>query len=50
MHLSSKLLAIGAALFVIGIAGGAVKATRPVDRHMKVVLHVAPPVYLAATV
>jgi hypothetical protein len=49
MHLSSKLLAIGAALFVLGIAGGAVKATRPVDRHMKVVLHVAPPVYPAAT-
>jgi hypothetical protein len=47
MPISSTLLTIGAALFVLGIAGGAVKATRPVDRHLKVTLHilpVAPPV------
>jgi len=39
MHFSTKILAIGAAIAVLGIAGGFIRATRPVDRHMKAALH-----------
>jgi hypothetical protein len=50
MHFSTKILAIGAALFVLGIAGGFIRATRPVDRHMKVSLHLTPAYAISATV
>ena len=50
MHFSTKILAIGAAIAVLGIAGGFIRATRPVDRHMKVTLHLVVMPVAAATV
>lgn len=39
MHFPTRILAIGAALLILGIAGGLIRATRPVDRHLKVTVH-----------
>lgn len=43
------LLAFGAVLAVLGVAGGFIRATRPVDRHMKVVVHLVLPPAAAAS-
>ncbi|MDP3547263.1 MAG: hypothetical protein Q8S29_13900 [Phreatobacter sp.] len=43
------LLAFGAVLAVLGLAGGFIRATRPVDRHLKVVVHLVLPPAVAAS-
>jgi hypothetical protein len=42
------ILAFGAALAVLGLAGGFIRATRPVDRHLKVACHLVLPPAVAA--
>lgn len=46
---SRGLLTFGAALAVLGLAGGFIRPTRPVDRHLKAAVHLVLPPAVAAS-